>query len=72
VTDAGSGLRDDAAAAANEVLAAVKILGGARMIPFGGGIWRGHGWAQLALEEIQEQDLSPHVQNRDELAAEAV
>jgi len=72
VTDAGSGLRDDAAAAANEVLAAVTLLGGARMIPFGGGIWRGHGWAQLALEEIQEQDLSPRVQNRDQLAAEAV
>ena len=48
---AGTALRE-----AQNALALANALGQARMLPLGGGVWRGHGWVKLTLQEQAPAD----------------
>lgn len=61
-TSAG-GLDPAGAATAKQVVAMIDALGKARQLPLGGGIWRGHGWVDIALQPESDDDAAdctPH------------
>ena len=69
----GPGLHGKALQEAEQLIEAAKILGQARMLPFGGGIWRGHGWVQFSLAEQGRPDArQPELEAHDNSSAEAV
>jgi len=72
VSEHGAGLQAHSQEIANRLIATINTLGEAKMLPIGGGIWRGHGWVKLSLKHDETAQSSCAEPEAMEYETEAV